>query len=703
MSEQTVRSGWARVLLGVLGASVAGCGAGYQSDEVSSDLSLGNVQQPIAACAGDDPEFDFNALAASLATATANELGRWDALADFEVASGRVQLSATGEIRCEGWRGDSPGGCETTRALLALQGDETSAVPNHNPALFRSKLLGWYGREARYLGDQQLDAARFPGIYLVQSRSSSAYLAYSLSSVRTLTGSSSAGRFSLDAVGSSKFRIIDQGTGRCLSTGTVSTSAAATDPTAKNLSIGAGADGTTKLVGTSFANVIDGDPRTYWSPAAATGRISVKWITSVRLNTVTIRETPGAAGSIGSWRLVNDTSGMQLATGNGAGTIRFPAQTTNRLSFYIDSSPGVPVVSEIGTFLDAAPVAPSGTPPTLREENCAALNSMYFTPFDLGNGYHGLETYGGWGLAAGGTSGVRLLAYNSADTSQHWKVSSTDPTSGTSVPEGVYSLMLRHSGMGVAVDGGQMADGAVIEQRTYEPWDDRYHWYMNRVGGAYELINRRSGKCLDLEVPSSSTSRLVQRACTGAASQKFSYRSTGDRYALLVSLYGRAIEVPNANLASDITLAQGADAATARQRQLVLSPVAAGEPHVLTFSHATADGPCGDYYWYDITQPNRDPLHEPLESFVQLLFVGGKQTLTGVDDNPFIAQQVSGNQVAIDPTYGLDDSGTNTTASCTAACLKLSRTNVAGQCCSCNGVTRAFAKSAWNATTYLCQ
>ena len=34
---------------------------------------------------------------------------------------------------------------------------------------------------------------------------------------------------------------------------------------------------------------------------------------------------------------------------------------------------------------------------------------------------------------------------------------------------------------------------------------------------------------------------------------------------------------------------------------------------------------------------------------------------------------------------------------------KVSTTTVAGQCCSCGGVNKLFAKATFNANTYLCQ
>ncbi len=50
-----------------------------------------------------------------------------------------------------------------------------------------------------------------------------------------------------------------------------------TQPSGTNLSIGAGSDGSSKADGTSYGNVRDGNMTTYWSPAGATGDISIKW------------------------------------------------------------------------------------------------------------------------------------------------------------------------------------------------------------------------------------------------------------------------------------------------------------------------------------------------------------------------------------------------------------------------------------------
>jgi hypothetical protein len=69
--------------------------------------------------------------------------------------------------------------------------------------------------------------------------------------------------------------------------------------------------------------------------------------------------------------------------------------------------------------------------------------------------------------------------------------------------------------------------------------------------------------------------------------------------------------------------------------------------------------------------------------------------------NNFVSS--TGTTVSIDPTYGLDDDGTTSTATCSAACTKMSATSQAGKCCSCSGTTGTYVKSTINANTYLCQ
>jgi len=128
------------------------------------------------------------------------------------------------------------------------------------------------------------------------------------------------------------------------------TTPAPTQPSGTNLSIGAGSDGSSKASGTSYGNVRDGSLTTYWSPAGATGEISIKWGTATRVSRVVIREPSGTTGSIGSWQLVNYDTGAVLASGSGAGTITFAATSLTKITFRITSSGGAPKVAEYETY-----------------------------------------------------------------------------------------------------------------------------------------------------------------------------------------------------------------------------------------------------------------------------------------------------------------------------------------------------------------
>jgi hypothetical protein len=118
------------------------------------------------------------------------------------------------------------------------------------------------------------------------------------------------------------------------------------------------------------------------------------------------------------------------------------------------------------------------------------------------------------------------------------------------------------------------------------------------------------------------------------------------------------------------------------------------EEHQLTFQSASP-GSCDTNFFFKATAPNGSALKYPAQLKNKLLWVDTQ--------NPYVAFQSVGDIVSIDPTYGLNEDNTNSAGSCAAACTKITTSNVAGQCCSCNGATKKFAKSAWNASTFLCQ
>ncbi len=272
-----------------------------------------------------------------------------------------------------------------------------------------------------------------------------------------------------------------------------------------------------------------------------------------------------------------------------------------------------------------------------------------------------------------------------------------------------YSLKVSHTGMAMAVSSSSTNDGVSVVQQPYNATDDRFHWYITQLGRGtvngieqtmYQFQNRRTGKCLDVD--GSSPRRLIQRTCSTAWNQRFMLTPTGNLRQVAYSVNGVSLGVQNG---STLSGAQFVELGKTWETYNMLSfePLMAIEPHRLRYNRKEAGGPCGNYYWYDITEPNGQTLNDPASTWIQLIFAGGKQTKTGADINPFIAQKVSGSQVAIDPTYGLNDSSSTSTGTCSVGCLKVSTANVAGQCCSCSGRSKKFARSAWSSTTFVCQ
>lgn len=122
-----------------------------------------------------------------------------------------------------------------------------------------------------------------------------------------------------------------------------------TQPSGTNLSIGAGADGSSKASGTSYGNVVDGNMTTYWSPSGSTGTISVKWGSATTVSRINIRLASGS-GTIGSWRVINHDTGAVLASGSGAGVVSFARTSLKKVSFEITSSSGAPRIAEFETY-----------------------------------------------------------------------------------------------------------------------------------------------------------------------------------------------------------------------------------------------------------------------------------------------------------------------------------------------------------------
>ncbi|MER5708363.1 pectate lyase [Streptomyces sp. NPDC002122] len=133
-------------------------------------------------------------------------------------------------------------------------------------------------------------------------------------------------------------------------TASTPTTPAPTQSSGTNLSIGAGSDGSSKADGTSYGNVRDGDPSTYWSPAGTTGSVSIKWSSPTAVSRVVIKEAAGATGRIGAWRLLDADTGAVLSSGSGAGAVTFARTTLSKITFEITGASAAPRVAEFETY-----------------------------------------------------------------------------------------------------------------------------------------------------------------------------------------------------------------------------------------------------------------------------------------------------------------------------------------------------------------
>ncbi|MEO8181132.1 MAG: RICIN domain-containing protein [Deltaproteobacteria bacterium] len=360
----------------------------------------------------------------------------------------------------------------------------------------------------------------------------------------------------------------------------------------------------------------------------------------------------------------------------------------------------------------------SATNTDLVQKACSSADSQLFKMSKSGEGTAFLfETkHPGKGLTVAGYSTqddakITQTNFDKNQYSSQWNATLLNGAAQQGLFKGMYTIQASHSSKMMAVTDG--LDGSAVAQYPYNAANPMQNWYAVPQGSnKYQLVNRSSGDCMALATDTA-TAKVVQKACANDDSQRFTITSTGspDQFTL-TSRYGKLLEVTGYSSADGALVGQAVPTAADPQRRFKLIPILAGEPHRLTFNHTTADAACGDYYWYDVTQPNGLPLANPAETFVQLIFAGGKKAMGTPDENPFIAQLSTGNQVAIDPSGYMLPGRASSSGSCIQSDILVDLTKMAAGsppdvlalCCTkYNGVTGSFVKSSWSSTTFLCQ
>ena len=117
-------------------------------------------------------------------------------------------------------------------------------------------------------------------------------------------------------------------------------------------------------------------------------------------------------------------------------------------------------------------------------------------------------------------------------------------------------------------------------------------------------------------------------------------------------------------------------------------------PHELTLE-STSSGACDTVFTFHAAGLNGKPLSNPSRLASKLIYAG-------YPENEYLSVTSAGSNVSIDPTWGLNDTGETSTGACSAACTRVSATDLSGDCCSCGGVLRTFQRASFSQYMYLC-
>ncbi|MEO6454825.1 MAG: RICIN domain-containing protein [Ginsengibacter sp.] len=139
----------------------------------------------------------------------------------------------------------------------------------------------------------------------------------------------------------------------------------------------------------------------------------------------------------------------------------------------------------------------------------------------IGNGvYNIVVRHSGKSLDVNGASmadGAKVQQWTyGGGNNQKWTV--------TNLGDGTYSIRALHSGKGLDVNGASMADGAIVQQWFYGGGSNQ-RWRIESVGsGYYRIVNVNSSKCLDIVGASMSDGAATnQWTCSGNNNQSFQF------------------------------------------------------------------------------------------------------------------------------------------------------------------------------------
>jgi endo-1,4-beta-xylanase len=172
-----------------------------------------------------------------------------------------------------------------------------------------------------------------------------------------------------------------------------------------------------------------------------------------------------------------------------------------------------------------------------------------------------------------------LSALNSAPPATNPPTSTTRPPSTTTSrpPTGIdptawYELVNRNSGKALDVCGVSTADGACVQQYTRSGGQNQQWQFVDAGGGFYRVRARHSNKVLDVyNWSTADNGAIVQWSDHGGNNQQFRLASSPDGYVRLISRHSnKALQVQNSSTADGARVVQFTDnGANSQQWQLV--------------------------------------------------------------------------------------------------------------------------------------
>ena len=155
------------------------------------------------------------------------------------------------------------------------------------------------------------------------------------------------------------------------------------------------------------------------------------------------------------------------------------------------------------------------------------------------------------------------------------------------VDEGIYQIQFKQSGKLLAPQGGSTTSGALVQQ-TDQLWGNTAaQWKVMLNGTLRQIINVKSGQCLDLQTNTTGATNIVQRACNGSSTQGFRLAQMAAGVLSIRSATNQALQIPNSSTANGANLVQGTVAGQAPE-QFVFMPNGGGASQIKLLETATA-------------------------------------------------------------------------------------------------------------------